>query len=429
MRTVISRFAQVLEQSPVRARVAQVRATLASLSQEQREAADATPPGEVMTRVVTVMDWAHALLVGVDPRLLSPTMLDAADLPIQQIETALNTYLEGADEAQLTSIDNACGEVAATLASWPGSGPFSRPAIQRIAGAFGSAAEGQLATVRRGAEEAASEIESRFGPLSSQLEAMGNSVTEAQQTMGQRQDELESQLTTLQEQAGGLVTSTENSLTQIRSEQEARFDVLFRAIEERSESSATEHRDRFDALEQALNNRARDLVDALEAQSDQARRLLDVVATSATAGAFGSEADDQKREADRWRVHATRTAIAAAAIGLLSVLSGIFFDASPTLIITKVALTAVVAGIAGYAAGQSAQHRKREVRARRLFLELTAFGPFAEPLSDEDRAAVRREFIARLFVGDPQSPDGEGALTQENISLLSQLANVLQRGV
>ena len=109
-------------------------------------------------------------------------------------------------------------------------------------------------------------------------------------------------------------------------------------------------------------------------------------------------------------------------------LSGVLFETSATLIVTKVALTAVVAGIAGYAAGQSAQHRKREVRARRLFLELTAFGPFAEPLSEDDRATVCRDFISRLFVGDPQSLDGDVALTQGNISLLSQLAGVLQRG-
>lgn len=109
-------------------------------------------------------------------------------------------------------------------------------------------------------------------------------------------------------------------------------------------------------------------------------------------------------------------------------LSGVFFEASAVLIVTKVAFTAVVAGIAGYAAGQSAQHRKREVRARRLFLELTAFGPFADPLTDEDRAVVRKEFIRRLFVGDPQGLDGEVALTKENISLLGQLTSVLQRG-
>src|ERR1035437_6113212 len=70
------------------------------------------------------------------------------------------------------------------------------------------------------------------------------------------------------------------------------------------------------------------------------------------------------------------------------------------------------ASTAGTAAKQSAEHRGREVRARRLELELTAFGPFTEGLKDpEEEKKVRAELIERIFVGDPGQNTGSAALT------------------
>ena len=65
---------------------------------------------------------------------------------------------------------------------------------------------------------------------------------------------------------------------------------------------------------------------------------------------------------------------------MVSVVASFLFDASPAVVVAKIAAVALLIGIAGYAAGQSGQHRRREQRAKRLYLELTAFGPFAEPL-------------------------------------------------
>src|ERR1700733_5325119 len=105
--------------------------------------------------------------------------------------------------------------------------------------------------------------------------------------------------------------------------------------------------------------------------------------------------------------------------------------AHTSLIAAKVAVVLVLAGLAGYAAKQSAEHREREVRARRLELELTAFGPFTEALRDEEKErTVREAFIERIFVGEkglPEKRDSPAALTSGDLSLLGQLADILRK--
>jgi hypothetical protein len=53
-----------------------------------------------------------------------------------------------------------------------------------------------------------------------------------------------------------------------------------------------------------------------------------------------------------------------------------------------VLVAALLSGLTAYAAKQSGGHREREVRNRRLELELTAFGPFTDSLSDPEKARL-----------------------------------------
>ena len=100
--------------------------------------------------------------------------------------------------------------------------------------------------------------------------------------------------------------------------------------------------------------------------------------------------------------------------------------------ITKAVAVLALGALAGYAAKQSAEHRHREVRAGRLALELTAFGPFSQALNNADRELeVRTNFIERIFVGEnglSEAPDiGAASLTSGDVSLLGQLIDVLRK--
>jgi hypothetical protein len=95
-------------------------------------------------------------------------------------------------------------------------------------------------------------------------------------------------------------------------------------------------------------------------------------------------------------VYAIGLGLAAVAVAAFAVVYAAFVEAKPALIAAKVALAAALLGLAGYAAKQSAEHRGREVRARR-------------------------------FVGDPGPERGASALTGGDISLVGQLLDAVSK--
>jgi hypothetical protein len=73
-------------------------------------------------------------------------------------------------------------------------------------------------------------------------------------------------------------------------------------------------------------------------------------------------------------------------------------DASDTnTLVAKLAVSAVLGGLATYTAAQSGKHRRREVRAKDLQLQLTAFSPFIAPLHEDLQQAERVRMTRRTF--------------------------------
>jgi hypothetical protein len=124
--------------------------------------------------------------------------------------------------------------------------------------------------------------------------------------------------------------------------------------------------------------------------------------------------------------------LGAAVVALIAVVYAVTIEVNTSLIVAKLALAVVFGGLAGYAAKQSTGHRDREVRTRRLELELTSFGPFTEGLKDAPMEQdVRVKLIDRIFVGDPgpgsDSADGVPALTSGQITLVGQLFDQVKK--
>jgi hypothetical protein len=161
------------------------------------------------------------------------------------------------------------------------------------------------------------------------------------------------------------------------------------------------------AMRTELEEESQRILERLDATRVEAADILQIVSTSSFAGAFGDEAKEQRNQADMWRVGALSLFVLAgviAAVALGWVLAG--EDPSPTVLGSKAALAVLLTGIGGFVSRQSSHHRDREVQARRLYLQLTAFGPFAEPLGDSRGGDARSDFIKRLFVGDAHAGDG-----------------------
>lgn len=175
--------------------------------------------------------------------------------------------------------------------------------------------------------------------------------------------------------------------------------------------------------------RPRGLVNFLAEKKQEAIDLVDTAATSTIAGGFKKEAEEQKEQADHWR----RNAIIGGAVAVLVAIAAVVlavgeWGGGAALIVAKVTAVTLLLGIAGYAAEQSGQHRRREHRARRLYLQLVAFKPVSEPLPETEKNTVRKEFIERMFVGDPAEDHkgNDAKMSDENLSVLLKFIDLIR---
>jgi hypothetical protein len=138
-------------------------------------------------------------------------------------------------------------------------------------------------------------------------------------------------------------------------------------------------------------------------QVDELRRIVGEVVNLETAyaqrviaDAFDDERKEQRDVAVRFRTLTVVFALCAAAAATLS----IFHEPDePSSVAAKLAVSAIFGGLAGYTARQSGRHQRREARARKLQLELTAFGPFIESLGSEQKEEERVILVRKTFTG------------------------------
>lgn len=425
-----------LAQHSAHAEVARVSELIDATSDELRVEADEVEPGGVLSRVAAVVEYSKAALTFANAEITTEAALTALANHANQVANGLTALRDtGNADAQVPPIADAVEALAEAAAALPQGWNGSNGEIRAAAAAI----EGNLTARERDLDAKAAELRERLDELQSEATA---SRDDLDARFAQKTAELEASLAqleaaiTAQEEANATLVQTlqtqfdqaeaarETRTTSTISEQEAKITATLQKASDDATSVAEEIRTKAGELTQTLEGEARGTLDALEEMREEAAKLIDLVSTSATAGAYGKEAVEQKKEADEWRNNAVRAALAAGAVALVALVLSLIWKSDPTLLVAKILLVAALTGVAGYAASQSSRHRKREERARRIQLELTAFDPFIRSLSDDKREAVREAFIDRAFVGHDRDVDGSDsvpALTQNEVSLLGQI--------
>lgn len=129
---------------------------------------------------------------------------------------------------------------------------------------------------------------------------------------------------------------------------------------------------------------------------EESSGLVHSIGLGGTAERHGDEAKAQKAVADTFRWITVLFALGAVGMAVFAVVHHVN---DHSVVLAKLAVSAVLGGLATYTAKQSGRHRMREERARNLQLELTAFAPFIEPL-DDDLKELERVVMTRKTFGN-----------------------------
>jgi len=363
-------------------------------------------------RLQKVLAYMRLVLENTDAALVAPALIPQLDESLAQfIDSPAVVYQEFASWLG-TIFERLARLPAARGRDFEQTAKDAAVTFQRSARGRLSALEGELRSTRDQAAEIRTQIEQSSADAAAQSNARLDELRQAVDSLDAR----------MQERLEGFESSLESDKEERLRQRREQAEAFESAEAQRIEAANVRQAE----LEQEWRERADGVVVPLEASAQRAEELVDLVATSSTAGAFSREAREQKDQADAWRRYAVWLGLGAALVALIAVVYAVAVEVNTSIIVAKLALTVVFVGLAGYAAKQSSEHRNREIRARRLDLQLTSFGPFTEGLKDPAKEQdARAKLIDNIYVGDPgPTPESAGdapALTSGQITLVGQL--------
>jgi hypothetical protein len=346
------------------------QAALAELSDEWAE----ENTGEGRNQLEHLLTYAQLVVAATDPRLVS-------DTAINELEAATSA-ITAAPEAAVLSPDTYAARVIDATLRLPGArGRDIEQSLLDAAVAFERNARDRLDALRQRYAVA----DKKFDDVSARADAIEQRIAELETSLAANRTELD---TMLQRHSGEFTAAQEE-----------------RAKEYQEEAQAI--RAELSQLQEEARKEVESRVAEIRRMEEESAGLVGAIGLAGTAERYGEEVVQQRVAADRWRWATIVFALGAVGIGLYAVLAG---DQEPEALIAKLAVSAVLGGLAAYTASQSGRHRRREERARALQLELTAFAPFIEPLDpaqrEEERVLMTRRTFGRAInpEGSPEDP-------------------------
>jgi hypothetical protein len=356
----------------------------------------------IVNRADDVLSYSETVLRAVDPSLLSASRLSQAQTLADEAKTALAAF----DPETASDLENA-DQVADRLIDLVSAVPH-RPIEQ-------AAQQGkELAkSFQRSARQRENALRTETGQLKKEIKSLDEAVGSAKEELSSAVESSTNALDARIGELGERLDAAAETQTQLAEEQTTAFDDAQKTREEayeawRAERLAELEQQRTDAesdFQQAIadGRQAADrLVDELKRKDAAAEELVGSISIRGTADRYEKEAQSQAAIADAWRLV---TVVVGLLAGVAAGSAAFLGDQNAAHIAGKLALGLLFAGVAGYTARQSSEHRQREERAKKLHLDLAAFSPFIEPLP-EDVKHEERVFLGRRIFGQTgQSPE------------------------
>jgi hypothetical protein len=161
-------------------------------------------------------------------------------------------------------------------------------------------------------------------------------------------------------------------------------------------------KERLDEFEQTTEANALALVGSLNEMRDQAVRVLQVIGNTGLTGGYQKVANEEQKDANRWRwISIVSFAVAAAANGVIVWVDLHFNLDLTTLLASRLSVSIPLLALAGYAVAESRQHRHRERDNRQMELQLASIDPYLAQFPEQKQQEIKEGRVDRFFPGLP----------------------------
>ncbi|NCC03464.1 MAG: hypothetical protein EOM37_05375 [Proteobacteria bacterium] len=392
----MNRWEEQYKQHPIHNALSEMKRLIDARSQE----ADASTQIE-KRRFLKVLETYQDALSQLDPELVPTSILDGLNANIQNqgIQNSVNNFnATGA----LTELHNANNQISGNLTQL----------CQLLAITKKTA---QLKP-SRGAEKAADEfikaIESKTNALVDELSKISNQVREQQTKLNElsglidtKRQESENMIALWQEQFSN---SQHQRDTDFVADQKVRTDTYAdwrKQIENETsgkvEAFISKTKDKLDQSQQAFDT---SIADYLASARDKHQAILDLyelVAGDSVAAGYLKNANEERTQANIWRLVAVLFIVATAIWTGVSYFMVLPDGSQASLAWVKILKALSVTGVllfgAIYSGNQSNSHRSNEKKTRWFALEVKAIDPFIASLETAQQQELKKSLSDRLF--------------------------------
>ncbi|MDP9226833.1 MAG: hypothetical protein M3P18_23920, partial [Actinomycetota bacterium] len=368
----MSRWDDQFESHGVLAALANARTELDAASEELSDAEQT----EIHARVGRVLDYTEARLKGADPDLVWPAALDAPMNSVNAIASSLQQFVDSPQQVFLDQASNQADALLPQVATGlvPRLGADETQDYQAAITRFRRSAGGHLRAIQ------------------SKTEEIGGKLTEIETTVGEQETKLQEQDARLD----GVVAEYQAQFSEAQAQRQSEFT---QALEEAKTELRTYVEESQKSTAQALTQakeKADQRIEELDGLLAKAVKTVGVIGGTGMSGGYQIVADAEKKAADRWRLAAAFSLLAAIGATIFAVAHGVETGFAVDTFLAKWAISIPFAALAGYAAHESSKHRDQARINRQLELQLASLDAYLAPLEETEQNRVRSNLAERF---------------------------------
>ena len=402
---------------------------------------------EHLNRILGVFLYAESRLDNLDSSLVPINILNQIDKLAKNINTDLTNFENSKDQNQLesatTKADNVLTqiqqlpkfEISSELENLPSYISKLKISIDSIIKKLldkKEIANNELISLNKQIEKNKNDLKNLSNIIETQKARLDTAITEFQKQFSEAEDRRRETFDNKVKEYDGTVQQNIKSLQQdINSFKNEKKDIIDKTVEEyknKTNNNIELLNKKIEEIIKDHQNNSEETIKYLENTKAQAAKLLNIISNIGVTGNYNKIANQERRTANWLR----GIAIVFMIIGIV-VISEIVFKISTIgfdwkLLLSRVGVTLVILIPAFYLVKESANHRKNEIRNRKMELELASINPYLELLPEKEKIELKSKLTEKFFGQSETLIDGKETVTTSSLfELLEKVLVILSK--
>ena len=372
---------------------------------------DDTP--EKIDRLSLILDYIKTILNNTNPELIPFKTLNSINTPIKNINGDLTNFINSKDENIFnTSNDRAENAILALNQIPKIEKVIEIEALEDSVISFNKSTRDKLNEIEHSKNQFLSEIDEKMLKLSNQIKDSNNSLNKLKNEIEGQKGRLDTAIAEYQSQFSqsqedhrqkfnNALTKQTSELNKLQENNKNQISNLILEYKEKIDTNIEEVKNKTEALHAEQTEKAKDQIEFLNNKLEEAKKIVGVIGKVSVTGEYNKNASTERKTADQFRLIALGFMAAAVLAVAYIVFSIDAKDFKWELILFRIGIALILLIPAFYSAKESDKHRQREVRYRKMELELASIDPYLELLPKEKKETLKSD-LTKSFFGQPE---------------------------